>query len=45
MKNIIIREVPPELHKEFKSLCALESTPMGRKIIELVAAWVKAQKK
>ncbi|MFA5753978.1 MAG: hypothetical protein WC905_01275 [Patescibacteria group bacterium] len=39
-KTVIIREFPEELHKEFKTLCALEPMPMNRKIIKLVTTWV-----
>lgn len=43
-KTVIIREFPVDLHAEFKSLCALESVPMQKKIIELVAEWVEYRK-
>jgi len=36
-KQIIIRNIPIELHREFKAICALEGKSLKDKIIELMA--------
>ncbi len=45
MGIIQIKGVPDELHNRFKATCALEGVNMTEKIIELMGAYLKAQKK
>ena len=40
MKTLIIRRVPEELHRAFKTRCAAEAVQMTAKIIELLRLYV-----
>ena len=45
MKQIMVRDVPENLHIEFKLLCVKRGISMNRRIIELIREDLKKEKK
>ena len=45
MVNMIIRDVPDDLHRRFKVLCAEEGEPMKGKVIQIIREYVEKQEK
>ncbi|MBA7484212.1 hypothetical protein ES707_19736 [subsurface metagenome] len=45
MKKIIIREIPDDLHLQFKLICVGRKTSMNQMLIELMLLCVKEGKK
>jgi plasmid stability protein len=44
MKQIMVRDVPDDLHVEFKLLCVRKGISMNRRIIELIREDLKKTK-
>jgi plasmid stability protein len=42
MGSILIRQVPDDVHKDFKKLCQAKNTSMENEMIRLIAREVKA---
>ena len=45
MKQIMVRDVPDDLHIEFKLLCVKRGISMNRRIIELIRGDIKKKEK